>query len=166
MSTIKVEKRMAAQSGIRVWTTRGSDSKAIAFATNKVTKKRWWSDTTDKIFFAILDYSSFFFIVIISSYIVLMESKPTVIPEQKAPTTVRTKLRRSVYMRRVRHFARTRYQKAYDMDDATPLLRLYVVMRYLLVFNAHCQLYAHPLPSGNHRWVWIGKQAYSLYVVD
>lgn len=87
---MNVENRMAAQSGMRVWTTKGRDSRAIALATSKVTRKRWWSVTTDRIIFAILTYFSFFFIVIISNSIVLIESRPTVIPEQKAPTHVRT----------------------------------------------------------------------------
>jgi hypothetical protein len=40
ISTMKVEKRIAAQSGMREWTTIGSDSRATALATRRVTKKR------------------------------------------------------------------------------------------------------------------------------
>jgi len=38
---MKVENKMAAQSGMRLCTTKGRDYKAIALAMSKVTRKRW-----------------------------------------------------------------------------------------------------------------------------
>ena len=43
MRTTTVEKRIAAQSGISVWITMGSDSRTIALPTRRVVRKRWWS---------------------------------------------------------------------------------------------------------------------------
>ena len=41
MRTITVLKRMAAQSGMIRWITKGSDYSTIALPTSKVTRNRW-----------------------------------------------------------------------------------------------------------------------------
>lgn len=83
---------IAAQSGIRVWTTKGRDSNAIALYTSKVTKNKWWSLITARIVLAIFYYSGFLLIDITSSCKESILQSPTVKPEQKAPTQIRTTL--------------------------------------------------------------------------
>ena len=90
-STTIVEKRMAAQSGMRVWMTRGRDSRTIALPTRRVVRKRWWSWTTPRMRFAIwLALGSELF-CIIYRLSRLRELSPTVIPEQNPPPKAKTK---------------------------------------------------------------------------
>lgn len=89
-STITVLNKIAAQSGIIVWMTSGSDYKTIALPTKSVTKKRWWSWITFKIRSAIT--LSFYSVLlsIIYKFSVLKEFRPTVIPEQNPPAQAKT----------------------------------------------------------------------------
>ena len=92
INTTTVEKRMAAQSGMRVWITRGRDSRTMALPTRRVVRNRWWSWITPRMRFAIwLALGSELF-CIIYRLSRLRELSPTVIPEQNPPPRAKTTL--------------------------------------------------------------------------
>ncbi len=140
MSTMTVLNKIAAQAGISVCTMMGKVSKAIALARSSVTRNRWWLVTTDKIRWATPLYFSSSLKLMISSWIVSIDISPTVMPEQNAPTQVKTTIRQGYYMRKWGHWSKTAFQynggNLSAPNSTHELVLIYAITMVLAL--AHC----------------------------
>ncbi len=138
ITTARVEVNIAAQSGIILWTTKGSDSSTIALPINNVTRNKWWSF----IVFKILEATCFYYLspVICCTCRVSLsnELRPTVIPEKKPPAHERTKVKSIIQIAsKVFHqkagWFQWRYPCYYESPGETDLLYFYSLCFRLIV---------------------------------